>query len=86
VNFGDGFATISDPDNPRYGYAMSQGGSLVRFDKETGERKAIRPAHPNGVHLRFNWNAGIAIDVRAPEHGHGRHLDDHQPRPHNQRS
>jgi photosystem II stability/assembly factor-like uncharacterized protein len=24
--------------------------------------------------------------VRAPEHGHGRHLDDHQPRPHNQRS
>jgi photosystem II stability/assembly factor-like uncharacterized protein len=62
VNFGDGFATISDPTNPRYGYAMSQGGFVVRFDKETGERNAVRPAHPGGVHLRFNWNAGIAID------------------------
>lgn len=65
VNFGDGFATVSDPTNPRYGYAMSQGGFIVRFDKETGERQAIRPAHPDGVHLRFNWNAGIAIDSQA---------------------
>ncbi len=62
VGFGDGFATLSDPATPRYGYAMSQGGALMRFDKETGERKAIRPAHPEGVHLRFNWNAGIALD------------------------
>ncbi len=62
VHFGDGFATIADPNDPRYGYAMSQGGFIVRFDKETGERKAIRPAHPEGVHLRFNWNAGIATD------------------------
>jgi photosystem II stability/assembly factor-like uncharacterized protein len=62
VAFGDGFATVSDPNEPRFGYAMSQGGFIVRFDKETGERKALRPAHPEGVPLRFNWNAGIAID------------------------
>ena len=62
VDFGDGFATLSDPGNPRYGYAMSQGGFLRRFDKETGVRKWIRPAHPEGVELRFNWSAGIAID------------------------
>jgi hypothetical protein len=62
VAFGDGFATIVDPTDGRYGYAMSQGGYIVRFDTLTGERKSIRPAHPEGVELRFNWNAGIAAD------------------------
>jgi hypothetical protein len=62
VGFGDGFATVSNPNNPRYGYGMSQGGNIFRFDKETGERKSIRPVHPDAVQLRFNWNAGIAID------------------------
>jgi photosystem II stability/assembly factor-like uncharacterized protein len=62
VNFGDGFATLVDPTNPRYGYAMSQGGNIARFDKETGERKNIKPVHPGGALLRFNWNAGIEID------------------------
>jgi photosystem II stability/assembly factor-like uncharacterized protein len=62
VGFGDGFATVSDPNTPRYGYGMSQGGNIYRFDKETGGRKNIRPVHPDGVFLRFNWNAGIAID------------------------
>jgi photosystem II stability/assembly factor-like uncharacterized protein len=62
VAFGDGFATIVDPTDGRYGYAMSQGGYIVRFDTLTGERTSIRPAHPEGVALRFNWNAGIATD------------------------
>lgn len=62
VDFGDGFAAIPDRNNPRYAYAMSQGGALVRSDLETGEWKAIQPVHPEGVPLRFNWNAGLAID------------------------
>ncbi|HEX9582055.1 MAG TPA: hypothetical protein VF970_13210 [Gemmatimonadales bacterium] len=62
VAFGDGFAVVADPKNARFVYAMSQGGAIVRSDLETGEWKAIRPAHPDGVDLRFNWNAGIAID------------------------
>jgi hypothetical protein len=62
VNFGDGFATIIDPRDGRYGYAMSQGGWIVRFDTLTGEQQTIRPAHPDGIPLRFNWNAGIATD------------------------
>ncbi len=62
VGFGDGFATVIDPNDPRYGYGMSQGGYLFRFDRLTGERKTVRPAHPEGVRLRFNWNAGIAVD------------------------
>ncbi|MFQ5769175.1 MAG: hypothetical protein ACE5HX_01465 [bacterium] len=63
VGTGDGFDTLPDLSNPRrYGYAMSQGGNLRRFDLVTGERKSIRPVHPQGVRLRFNWNAAIASD------------------------
>ncbi|RMH13554.1 MAG: hypothetical protein D6701_12225 [Gemmatimonadetes bacterium] len=62
VAFGDGFGTLVDPLDPAYGYAMSQGGGLVRFDVRTGERKRIRPWAPDSVTLRFNWNAAIATD------------------------
>jgi photosystem II stability/assembly factor-like uncharacterized protein len=60
--FGDGFDVVPDPENNRYGYAMSQGGSLGRYDYETGAQKNIRPRHPDGLDLRFNWNAAIAPD------------------------
>ncbi|MFQ5740763.1 MAG: hypothetical protein ACE5JX_17305 [Acidobacteriota bacterium] len=62
VSFGDGFDTQPEPGNTRYGYSMSQGGSLYRFDKLTGVTKSIRPPAPEGVELRFNWNAGLAVD------------------------
>ena len=62
LNTGDGFEVLPDASDPRYGYAMSQGGNLVRYDLVTGERKSIRPAHAEDVHLRFNWNAAIAAD------------------------
>ncbi|NIR51610.1 hypothetical protein GWO43_23800 [candidate division KSB1 bacterium] len=66
VAFGDGFDVVPDRSNSRYGYAMSQGGFLRRYDLETGEQKLIRPIHPEGVELRFNWNAGIAHDPFSP--------------------
>lgn len=67
VGFGDGFATVPDPVDPNIGYAMSQGGNLMRFNAKTGERKNIRPAPPSeDVKLRFNWNAAIAIDPFDP--------------------
>ncbi|UCD24747.1 MAG: hypothetical protein JSW51_02180 [Gemmatimonadota bacterium] len=62
VAFGDGFATIVDPVNPRYVYAMSQGGYISRYDKNTGENMSVRPAHPDDIRLRFHWNAGIGVD------------------------
>lgn len=62
VAFGDGFDVVPDPSNDRYGYAMSQGGNLRRYDLETGYQKNIKPVHPDGVELRFNWNAAIATD------------------------
>ena len=90
VGFGDGFGTLIDPLVPDLGYAMSQGGGLVRFDLRTGERKAIRPWAPDSVQLRFNWNAAIATDpfdaeaiyfgsqYRAQNHDSRRQLADHQ--------
>jgi hypothetical protein len=62
VGFGDGFNTLIDPRDPSYGFAMSQGGNLQRFDVRTGERKGIRPWAPDSTQLRFNWNAAIALD------------------------
>lgn len=59
VAFGDGFDVSPDPENSRYGYAMSQGGNLSRFDRKTGESSFIKPLHPDGVELRFNWNAAF---------------------------
>ncbi len=59
---GDGFDVLPDSSNSRYGYAMSQGGSLGRYDKLTGNTETIRPIHPEGQELRFNWNAAIAHD------------------------
>ena len=59
---GDGFDVVPDSANSRYGYAMSQGGSLGRYDKLTGNTDGIRPIHPEGKDLRFNWNAAIAHD------------------------
>ncbi len=62
VGFGDGFGTLIDPKDPQVGYCMLQGGILMRFNMVTGEKMFIRPDGPEDVKLRFNWNAGIAID------------------------
>ncbi len=61
--FGDGFDVVPDADNPRYGYAMSQGGNLARYDMKTGATETIKPVHPAGKKLRFNWDAAIAQDT-----------------------
>ncbi len=63
ISFGDGFDVVSHPADSRYGYTMSQGGNLSRFDKKTGHNRFIKPTHPDkDVFLRFNWNAAIAQD------------------------
>lgn len=64
--FGDGFDVQVDPTNPRYAYAMSQGGNIGRVDTRTGDGKFIKPIHPQNAKLRFNWNAALAVDPLAP--------------------
>lgn len=63
VMFGDGFDVMPDPDDARFGYAMSQGGSVGRYDYETGTSYTIKPTAPDlETKLRFHWNAAIEQD------------------------
>jgi photosystem II stability/assembly factor-like uncharacterized protein len=63
ISFGDGFDVVPHPTDSRFGYTMSQGGNVSRFDKLTGHNKFVKPTHPDkAVFLRFNWNAAIAQD------------------------
>jgi len=59
---GDGFDVVPDSSDNRYGYAMSQGGNVGRYDRLTGNTQNIKPQHPDGVELRFHWNSAIAHD------------------------
>lgn len=62
IGFGDGFDVVVEKDNDRYVYCLWQGGNLFRMDLETGGQEWMKPFHPDGEFLRFNWNAGIAQD------------------------
>jgi len=62
LSVGDGFDMVPDPRDNRYGWSMGQGGNLNYYDRISGMLYKVQPTHPNGVPLRFNWNAGIAID------------------------
>ena len=67
TTFGDGFNSMVDPTFPAQGFGMSQGGNLQRWDTRTGERKPIRPYHPDPeIELRFHWNAALAADPLEP--------------------
>ena len=62
VGGGDGFDTRPDTTDSNLVYSMSQGGFLGRTNVWSGEQRQIRPAPPEGVKLRFNWNSGFATD------------------------
>jgi photosystem II stability/assembly factor-like uncharacterized protein len=62
IGYGDGFDVVPDPKDNTQGFSLSQGGNLLKYNRETGVLTGIKPFHPQGTLLRFNWNAGIAID------------------------
>ena len=63
ISFGDGFDVVPDKDDARYGWSMSQQGSVVRYDYLTGNNYSVKPTHKDAnVKLRFNWNAAINMD------------------------
>lgn len=62
VAFGDGFDVAPLQAEPRYGFAMSQGGELIKYDLVSGRAEYIKPLHPEGKELRFNWNSALAMD------------------------
>ena len=60
--FNDGFDVVLEKGDPNIVYALWQGGMLVRINKQTGQRKTIKPI-PDKIPLRFNWDAAIAQDL-----------------------
>ena len=63
ISFGDGFDVVPDKDDSRFGWTMSQEGSVSRYDWETGNNYTVKPIHPDpNVKLRFNWNSAINMD------------------------
>jgi len=63
ISFGDGFDVVPDLDDSRFGYSMSQQGSVSRYDWQTGNNYSVRPTPPDAeTKLRFNWNAAIGQD------------------------
>jgi hypothetical protein len=68
IQGGDGFEALLDPTDPRIVYAESQDGNIVRVDRVTNERKAIRPLPARGeAPLRWNWNTPIHMSPHDPK-------------------
>lgn len=65
---GDGFDPAVDPENPDIIYSQLQYGTLVRYDRRSGERIDIQPQpEPDGPPLRWNWDAGLLISPHDNE-------------------
>lgn len=63
ISFGDGFDVVPDKDDSRFGWTMSQEGTVFRYDWQTGKNLYVKPTHPDPkIELRFNWNSAINID------------------------
>ncbi len=64
IAYGDGFFTVTDPADPRYIYANSQGGRAYRVHLATREERGIRPVPDDAKEsYRFNWSTPM---VRSP--------------------
>ncbi|MDX1493905.1 MAG: hypothetical protein R3253_07605, partial [Longimicrobiales bacterium] len=70
--YGDGFWTVVDPTDSTIVYSESQGGNMVRYDLNTGEKTPMRPIEgprANGdtaKDYRFNWNSPLLISRHDP--------------------
>jgi photosystem II stability/assembly factor-like uncharacterized protein len=63
----DGFVATADPTDSRIVYAEAPTGRLLRIDRETNERKTIKPeGAPGEPPLRWNWNTPFLISPHAP--------------------
>jgi photosystem II stability/assembly factor-like uncharacterized protein len=59
---GDGFWMFTDPSDPDYIYAESQGGEIGRVNRKTHESRGIKPLpHYKEGKLRYNWNTPVHV-------------------------
>ena len=71
VGSGDGFYTVSHPDDPRIMFAESQGGNLTRVNLTTMERTRMRPVgrpldDEEERDLRWNWDTPVVVSQHDP--------------------
>ncbi|MCP3959442.1 MAG: glycosyl hydrolase [bacterium] len=65
--FGDGHQPATDPSNPDIVYSEWQQGSLVRYDRKTGEIVYIQPQPDQGEDAeRWNWDSPILVSPHDP--------------------
>jgi photosystem II stability/assembly factor-like uncharacterized protein len=62
---GDGFQSRVDPQDPDIVYSQAQYGSIVRFDKKSGQRTDIQPIAEKGEELRWNWDSPLIISPHS---------------------
>ncbi|QQS28055.1 MAG: glycosyl hydrolase [Sphingobacteriales bacterium] len=66
IGFGDGFNAFPDKQDNNIIYWQWQGGNIVRYYKQTGEFKQIRPfAQSAKDQLRFNWNTPYTFGEKS---------------------
>jgi photosystem II stability/assembly factor-like uncharacterized protein len=58
---GDGFYVFSDPSDPDFVYAESQGGYILRYNRRTHAARDIQPKPGYKEKLRFNWNTPVHL-------------------------
>jgi photosystem II stability/assembly factor-like uncharacterized protein len=58
---GDGFFMYSDPSDPDYIYAETQGGEVIRVNRNTHQARSVKPLANYKEKLRFNWNTPMAL-------------------------
>jgi len=58
---GDGFYAFSDPADPNYAYAETQGGAIARYNRNTHDARDIKPTAGYNEKLRFNWNTPMHL-------------------------
>lgn len=64
--YGDGFDVAPLENNSNEGYAMYQGGNVYHYNLKSQKTAFIKPVHPNGINLRFNWNTALSLIPQKP--------------------
>ena len=67
VGGADGMQPRIEPGNPDVVYTMSQGGALLRLDKQLGRSTGIRPQAGGKAAVRYNWDTAFIISPHAPK-------------------
>jgi len=64
---GDGFETQVDWQDPDIIYSQAQYGSIVRFNRKSGERLYIKPYNVEDTSYRFDWDAALLMSHYDPK-------------------